>query len=46
MDGKDLMQLLQNVADGNITPQTAALKLKGQPFTDLGYAKPDMHRGI
>lgn len=46
MDGKDLMQLLQNVADGNITPQTAALRLKGQPFTDLGYAKPDMHRGI
>lgn len=46
MEGKDLMQLLQEVAAGNVTPQAAALQLKEQPFTDLGYAKPDIHRGI
>lgn len=46
MEGKDLIQLLQEVAAGNVTPQSAALQLKEQPFTDLGYAKPDIHRGI
>lgn len=46
MEENELMRLLQNVADGEMTPQKAALKLKEEPFTDLGYAKPDTHRGI
>lgn len=46
MEGKDLIKLLHEVADGSVTPQDAALQLKEQPFIDLGYAKPDTHRGI
>ena len=39
-------ELLQLVAEQKITPEEAALKLKKAPFEDLGFAKPDMHRGI
>ena len=43
----DLCQLLQQVADGDVTPDDAALRLKMQPFQEIGaYAKVDFHRGI
>ncbi|MBP5154235.1 MAG: nickel pincer cofactor biosynthesis protein LarB [Lachnospiraceae bacterium] len=38
--------LLEAVRDGRISVEEALLKLKTQPFDDLGYAKVDMHRSI
>lgn len=47
MDKQELTQLLQQVADGDVTPDDAALRLKMQPFEEIGeYAKVDFHRGI
>lgn len=46
MDQKELHELLTAVASGEIAPESAALRLKTAPFTDLGYAKVDNHRGI
>ena len=43
---ESLMMLLMRVRDGEISPQEAAVALKKQPFTDLGYAKIDHHRAI
>lgn len=38
--------LLEGVKDGSISVEDALLKLKTEPFQDLGYAKPDFHRAI
>ena len=38
--------LLQAVQDGTVTVDDALLQLKTQPFTDLGYAKVDLHRNV
>lgn len=47
MDKQELTELLNHVADGSVSPDDAALKLKMQPFQELGdYAKVDLHRGI
>lgn len=47
MDKQELTQLLQQVASGDVTPDDAALRLKMQPFQEIGaYAKVDFHRGI
>lgn len=47
MDKQELTQLLQQVADGDVPPDDAALRLKMQPFQEIGaYAKVDFHRGI
>ena len=47
MDKHELTELLCCVADGSVSPDEAALKLKMQPFEEIGeYAKVDMHRGI
>ena len=47
MDKHELTQLLESVADGSVSPDEAALRLKMQPFEEIGeYAKVDMHRGI
>lgn len=47
MDKHELTELLNHVADGSISPDDAALKLKIQPFQEIGeYAKVDFHRGI
>lgn len=47
MDKHELTELLNHVADGSVSPDDAALKLKMQPFQELGdYAKVDLHRGI
>lgn len=36
----ELKKLLMQVAEGEITPEDAELKLKMQPFEDMGFAKP------
>ena len=40
----EIKQLLEDVKNGNISVDEALLKLKTQPFEDLGYAKIDYHR--
>ena len=47
MDKHELTKLLNSVADGSLLPEEAALKLKMEPFHEVGdYAKVDLHRGI
>ncbi|HIT34875.1 MAG TPA: nickel pincer cofactor biosynthesis protein LarB [Candidatus Faecousia intestinigallinarum] len=47
MDAKQTtLALLQDVANGNVTPEEALLQLKQAPFEDLGYAKVDLHRSV
>ena len=47
MDKHELTQLLESVAAGSVSPDEAAMRLKMQPFEEIGeYAKVDMHRGI
>ena len=47
MDKTELTTLLKAVADGTVSPEEAALRLKTQPFEEIGdYAKVDFHRGI
>ena len=40
----DLKTLLTGVRDGTVSVDEALLQLKKEPFTDLGYAKVDLHR--
>ena len=42
----NIKHLLGCVADGSMTIDDAVLKLKMQPFEDLGFAKPDYHRAL
>lgn len=42
----DARLILEKVASGEMTPEEAEIKLKMKPFVDLGFAKPDLHRGI
>lgn len=46
MDKAETKRLLEEVAAGRISPNEAVLKLKFEPFRDLGFAKPDRHRGL
>ena len=47
MDKNEMTELLQSVAEGRVSPKDAALRLKMQPFREIGeYAKVDFHRGI
>ncbi len=46
MEQKYLRKLLEDVAEGRLDVDSAVLKLKLQPFEDLGFAKIDHHRGI
>lgn len=39
-------QILEAVRDGSLTVNDALLKLKTEPFEDIGYAKVDLHRKI
>lgn len=39
-------QILQSVQNGSLSVDEALLKLKTEPFTDLGFAKVDHHRKI
>ena len=42
----DIRDLLEKVRTGEITPEEAEAQLKIKPFVDLGFAKPDTHRGL
>jgi hypothetical protein len=46
MEERDLRRLLDGVKSGDVSPDDALLKLKEAPFEDMGFAKPDLHRGI
>ena len=43
---EDVKKILQALRCGDITVEDALLKLKMQPFSDLGFAKIDDHRAI
>ena len=40
----ELKQLLEGVKSGEVSIEDAVLKIKRQPFDDLGFAKVDLHR--
>lgn len=40
----ELKQVLTSVAEGSLSVEEALLKIKTQPFEDLGFAKVDLHR--
>ena len=42
----DTKDILEKVASGEMTVEEAELQLKMKPFVDLGFAKPDLHRGL
>ena len=42
----DIRRILEQVKNGNISVDDALLKIKKEPFDDLGYAKVDLHRSI
>ncbi len=46
MDKKELEQMLKSVAEGTTSVDEAMLRFKEAPFADLGFAKPDFHRGV
>lgn len=46
MDRAEIRRLLEQVAAGTRSVDEAVLALKQAPFTDLGFAKVDHHRGL
>jgi NCAIR mutase (PurE)-related protein len=47
MDSHELMQLLDAVAAGDLSPADAALRVRTQPYVDAGgIAKVDLHRRV
>ena len=46
MEHNKTLTLLNNVKSGEVTPEEALLRLKTQPFEDVGYAKIDHHREL
>lgn len=46
MNKQEIKALLQQVADGTLPVGEALLRFKTAPFEDLGFAKPDHHRGL
>lgn len=42
----DIRKTLEGVASGDVSIDEAMLKLKTEPFDDIGYAKVDLHRDI
>jgi NCAIR mutase (PurE)-related protein len=46
MNRQETLTLLNRIRDGAVSPEDAVLQLRAAPFEDLGYAKPDHHRGL
>lgn len=46
MESRHMKELLQQVADGQVSVDEAFLQFKQEPFEDLGFAKVDHHRRI
>ena len=42
----EIKQLLESVRDGKTSVDEALLKIKKQPFEDIGFAKIDLHRKV
>ena len=46
MAAEDIRSVLEELAAGNTTVDAALLALRKEPFSDLGYAKVDLQRGL
>ena len=46
MDKSNLIQLMEEVRAGGLSPEDAADRLRDLPFEDLGFAKVDHHRSL
>lgn len=46
MDKQEITALLNGVKDGSVSVDEAILKLRMEPFEDIGYAKLDHHRAL
>lgn len=46
MNQKDILEMLNKVKEGRVSPDEALTHLRTAPFEDLGYAKIDNHRGV
>ena len=46
MERRDIRSLLDAVAAGRLSAEEAETRLSGTSFVDLGYAKPDLSRGL
>ncbi len=46
MDEIEIFSLLSDVKEGKMPIDDAVLKLKEAPFEDMGFARPDYHRGL
>lgn len=42
----EIRRILEAVRDGSLPVEDALLKIKTEPFADIGYAKVDLHRKI
>lgn len=46
MERRELKNILQQVASGQMSVDEALVRSELAPFEDLGFAKPDHHRGV
>ena len=46
MEQKEIRALLTAVREGSLSVEDAVVQLKLEPFRELGFAKPDLHRGL
>ena len=46
MNQGDILHILEQVEAGQLSSREAMLKLKQQPFEDIGFAKIDHHRAL
>ncbi len=46
MNKQDTLDILKKIQTGEVSPEDALLKLRSEPFEDLGYAKVDHHREL
>lgn len=46
MDKKELREILEQVAGGEMKPEDALLQIRTEPYKEMGFAKLDTHRGI
>ena len=46
MDQRELRELIRGIKDGDVSEEDAVLKLKMEPFKNIGFANVDLHRGI
>lgn len=42
----NVLSILIEISSGSLSAEEGFLKLRMEPYEDLGYAKPDYHRGI